>query len=328
MTTSKFEQVVYDFILEASTPIAHHSENDGNLSLLMTRKQRLPSGSFVNLPIVSGDTMRHGLRESAMRAYIDAANIGKMTAPAIRLLFSGGQITGSAGNSVSITEFSKMVDLCPPLALLGGCVNNRMVPGRLIVDEATLICDETLPTMPEWVRDWMSASGGHTTGLRSHVEEVMRVRMDPLSRPEVRMMLTDGERKTEEERLALSEKASIEGDAVSKLENKSTIMPRSFERVAAGSLFYWQVRANCYSELDFDTFHVMLFGFLGNAWVGGKRGTGHGNLKPVTARKLKISVEAADVDIGGIARRVGSVFKDHCASRSSEIAAFLEKVDA
>lgn len=324
----KLQQVCYDFILEAASPVAHHSESLGNTAVIATRRQRLPSGHFISLPIVSGDTMRHALREAGMRAYIDSAGVGQLTVAALRLLFSGGQISGSSGNSVSITEFHKMVELCPPLALLGGCVNNRMVPGRMTVDEAVLMCEETLPVLPAWVGDWMAASGGVASPMRAHVERVTRVRMDPTSRPENRLMLTEAAAKAEDERLAKSEKASDEDDALVALETKGSMMPREFERVAAGSLFYWQVRANCYSELDFDTFHVMLFAMLGDLWVGGKRGTGHGNLRPVTARKIKISVEAEDIDINGVARRVGSLFHSHVSARSAEIGTFLSEVQA
>lgn len=323
-------QVTYDFVLEAATPVAHSSENLGNSSILMTRRQRLPDGRFVNLPVVSGDSMRHGLREAGMLAYIEAAELADMTVASLRLLFAGGQISGSSGTSVSISGYHEMVDLCPPLGLLGGCVNNRMVPGRMIVDEAILISEETLPLCPQWVSDWASSSGTSMSPIRAHVEEVTRVRMDPTLSPEKRRLLSATEVDAVNERLQLSESASDSNDAVAKLETKGSMMPRNFERLAAGSLLYWQVRANCYGELDFDTFHVMLSRFLGNAWVGGKRGTGHGFLRPVTARKIAFttSAEVSDVNMDDVARRIGSVFQDHVSSRSEQIAGFMREVVA
>lgn len=324
------DQVTYDFILEASTPVAHHAENLGNASILMTRRQRLPDGRFVNLPVVSGDTMRHGLREAGMMAYVEIAGVKDLSAAALRLLFAGGQITGSAGNSVSISGYKEMVELCPPLALLGGCVNNRMVPGRMVVDEAILLCEETLPLCPPWVAEWIEASGGSLSPIRAHVEEVMRVRMDPTIQPQKRLMLAANEAAAVEQRMQLSEKASEDGDALAQIETKGSQMPRTFERLAAGSLLYWQVRANCYSDLDFDTFHVMLLRFLGDAWVGGKRGTGHGKLRPVTTRKIKVEVmaKAEEVDSDGLARRIGSVFHDHVSANAEKIGAFLREVVA
>lgn len=324
------EAVTYDFILEAATPVAHHAENLGNMSILMRRKQRLPTGEFIDLPVVSGDSMRHGLREAGMLAYMEAAGLKDLTTAALRLLFAGGQITGSSGGGVSISGYREMVELCPPLGLLGGCVNNRMIPGRMTVDEAVLICEETVPVLPPWVGQWLADSGAVASPMRSHVEEVMRVRMDPTSRPERVAMLSASEQTAVEQRIALSEKASGELDHVGKAENASTIMPRSFERIAAGSLLYWQVRANTYGELDHDTFHVMLGRFLGDLWVGGKRGTGHGNLRPVTARKIRLSASSTveSMEVQDVSRRIGSVFHDHVTARQTEIAKFMREVEA
>ncbi len=324
------EQVTYDFVLEAVSPVAHHSETLGNSSIMMTRRQRLPDGEFVNLPIISGDTMRHGLREAGMMTYIETANVKNLTTSALRLLFAGGQISGSAGGSVSISGYREMVDLCPPLALLGGCVNNRMVPGRMIVDEAILVCEETSSIMPPWVCEWIDASGGALSPRRAHVEEVMRVRMDPTLSPEKRALLSSSEAKSVESRLEASEEANAKDDAIEIDRSKGSQMPRTFERVVAGSLFYWQVRANCHSELDFDTFHVMLSRFLGDVWVGGKRGTGHGNLKPVTARKIKVqsNVQVENVDPNKIAKRIGSVFHEHVKNHAEKIQSFLSEVHA
>jgi hypothetical protein len=48
----------YEFVLEASQPIAHHSETLGNQSILMREDIRQPGGGFAKVPIVTGDTMR------------------------------------------------------------------------------------------------------------------------------------------------------------------------------------------------------------------------------------------------------------------------------
>ena len=141
----------YEIVLEAETPIAHHSETLGNHQMLMRRKVRQPDGRFVEVPYVTGDTMRHGLREAAAYASLDAAGIldrANLSAGALNLLFAGGSITGSSGPSVSITGHRAMVDAFPPLAILGGCAGNRTIPGRLDVGNADLICAETAHLLP------------------------------------------------------------------------------------------------------------------------------------------------------------------------------------
>jgi len=329
----------YEFILEASTPIAHHSESFGNSAIVMRRKVRQPDGTWRQVPVVTGDTMRHGLREAAAYAFLDAAGLldeGQLGEAALRLLFAGGMLTerGDAAN-IKLDHFREMCELCPPLALLGGCADNRMIPGRLAVDDAILICSEQHRYLPDWVTEWKPADGT-TVGeqldtCRASLEEVQRVRMDPVLDPGKRKLLLPDAAVEVSHRLASAEGAHEANDAMARDESKSSMMPRRFERMAQGSLFYWSATCNCYSELDVDTFHTMLGAFLANACVGGKRGTGHGKLRAVTARNIEIrrpSQRVGVVDVGSLGPRVGQRFVEHVAQRKEQIRTWLSSVNA
>jgi hypothetical protein len=74
-TGQSYEKVRWEFILEAQEPIAHHSESMGNTAIAMRQKTRLADGSFVSVPIITGDTIRHQLREAASYALLDAAGM-------------------------------------------------------------------------------------------------------------------------------------------------------------------------------------------------------------------------------------------------------------
>lgn len=76
------EQRRYSFILEAQTPIAHHAETFGNVALAARRKVRQSDGSFAMLPMVSADSMRHGLRESAALAFLVLGRFHPVPRPA------------------------------------------------------------------------------------------------------------------------------------------------------------------------------------------------------------------------------------------------------
>jgi hypothetical protein len=329
------EQRRFEFVLQAAQPIAHHAETFGNQAIIARRKVRQPDGGWAHVPIVSGDAMRHGLREAAAYVFLDAAGLlhdGGLSASALRLMFAGGQVTGSAGGVIKLSSYREMVDLMPALALLGGCAQNRVIPGRLWVDDAVLICQEQEHMLPEWALDVARRDGAVLDSSRAHVEEAQRVRMDPLLDPGKRTHLTAGEAERVDQRLLASENASELGDAKTKDETKSTMMPRSFERVAQGSLFYWALVANCYSALDVDTFHVACAAFLADARVGGKRGTGHGLLRPVVGRNVQLArpVERAEIlepDQLSSAR-VGQLFRAHVQERAGKIAEFLREVAA
>lgn len=328
------EQRKYEFILRADSPIAHHSESIGNAAVAMRKKVRQPDGSFASVPCVTGDTMRHGLREASSYCLLDAA--GLLDAPdlseaACRLLFSGGMVTGSAGGAVRLAEYREMVDLVPPLALLGGCAQNRVIPGRLEVGYAELVCEEQRHMLPEWVVEYAERDGALVSSCRTHIEEVTRVRMDPMLDPGKRALLSSGEREAVDQRLLASETASAARDAAERDESKSTMLPRSFERIVQGSLFYWSVTATCYSDLEIDTFTTMCAAFLANARVGGKRGTGHGRLVPIAGRDvtlLRPRDAATTIDPAALAGRAGSLFRAHVTERRDRIRQFLSQVAA
>lgn len=317
----------YEFILRAQTPIAHHAEVFGNSEISMRRKTRQPDGTFAQVPIVTGDTMRHGLREAAAYAVLDAIGMPPLNESALRLLFAGGMITGKGdASTVKLDQYREMVDLVPPLALLGGCAQNRSIPGRMHVEDALLICDESLHVLPQRVLAWMDEHGG-TSSCRSHVEEVQRVRMDPSLVPEKRALLTDGGAAIEK-RLGKSEAASAVGDALAKDDSKSTMFPRRFETVVAGSLLYWSVQAVCLSDLDVGSLNTMVGAFLSGAVVGGKRATGHGRMMPVEAWGVPIvrPSETASVafdDAFGVRE-----FREHVAARKERIVSWLAGVEA
>lgn len=323
----------YEFVLEAYQPIAHHSETFGNEAVAMRRKVRQSDGSWAMVPIVTGDTMRHGLREAAAYAFLDAAGLldeGNLTESALRLLFSGGMMTGRGdAGTIKLDDFRQMVELCPPLALLGGCAGNRVIPGRLQVDDAQLICSETERFMPAWLKGWLGERELDT--CRASIEEVQRVRMDPTLDPGKVKLLADGEQVRVAGRLGAGEKAHAEDDAIARDESKSSMMPRKFERLAQGSQFHWSVTATCYSDLDEDTLHTMMGVFLSRAYVGGKRGTGHGLLVPIEGRDVAVRrpSDTSNVDVKALSTgKVGDLFREHVSARREQIKDWLNRVDA
>lgn len=336
------QQRRYEFILEARQPISHAQENLGNTSVIMRQKVRKRDGSWCQVPIVTGDTMRHGLREAATYCLLECADMlgENLSESALRLLFAGGMIT-SSGPTVDLEEYRRMVDLIPSLKLLGGCAGNRVIPGQLTVDPAILICQETQHLLPPWVLEWTAGptTGGHAGAIapaalsscRAHVEEVQRVRMDPCLDPGKRSLMLPAERARVEQRMLGSEAASKSEDHTAADATKSTMMPFRYERVAQGSLFYWGVQATCYNELDLDTLLVMVGAFLRNARVGGKRGTGHGWLWPVAAQDVQLanfSERMESLVLAEWTKSIGHMFREHVQARADKLREFLGVVAA
>jgi hypothetical protein len=335
MAVSQMESRRYEFILRAESPIAHHEGTFGNSAVAMRRKVRLPDGGWSHVPIVTADTMRHGLREAGAYALLDAAGLlgaESLGEAALRLLFAGGMVTGRGdASTVKLDGYREMVELVPVLALLGGCADNRVIPGRLHVGDAVLVSEESAHLIPSWVLEEIRADGAALDMARAHIEVVQRVRMDPTLDPGKRKLLTSAASGGVERRLLASEAAHNEDNAVAREASKSSMMPRTYETIAAGSLFYWQVTATCYSDLDVDTFHTMLAAFLSDAKVGGKKGTGCGLLRAVKAKQVGIlrpSERTTALDPGALAPKVGETFRQHVAARAERVKEYLSRVDA
>jgi hypothetical protein len=329
----QMQRIRYEFVLEAALPVAHHEGTFGNEAVIMRRKVRQRDG-WAKVPIVTGDTMRHGIREAAAYALLDAAGMlesPSLSEAALRLLFAGGMVTGGTGGSISLDAYRELCELVPTMALMGGCAQNRVVPGRLVVEDATLLCEETRDYVPAWAVAYAEERYGSLDGARAHVESEQRVRMDPTLVPQKRLLLTDGDQAKVTQRLLSSETASAADDDLAKLETKSSMLPRRFERVAQGSLFFWACEATCYTDLDVDTLNVACSAFLANARVGGKRGTGHGLLRALVGNAAQLarpSESFAAIDPTALAPGMGATFRAHIAERSPRIRDFLATVAA
>lgn len=327
------QQRRFEFVLEARQPISHAQENLGNTSVIMRQKVIRRDGSVAHVPIVTGDTMRHGLREAATYCLLECAGMlgENLSEEALRLLFAGGMVT-SSGPTVNLDEYRQMVELMPTLALLGGCAGNRIIPGRMQVEPALLICDETSHLLPGWVHEWVDTNaGGLLNSSRGQVEEVQRVRMDPTLDPAKRLLLLPGERARVEHKMLASEAASRTEDHRAADASKSTMMPYRYERVCQGAKFWWAVNATCYTDLDLDSLLVMVGAFLRNARVGGKRGTGHGWLYPLAAQDITLANFAERMDTLELAtmdRSIGQTFRSHVQDRADRLREFLGRVVA
>lgn len=330
--TTDFRQHRIELLLRAEEPIAHHEGSIGNVGVIMRRSVFLPNGRRTKVPVITGDTIRHGLREASALATLEAAGLLEAVhgEKALRLLFSGGQML-KATNTLRLDDYREMVELYPPLALLGGCAGNRIIPGRLSVSDAWLVCDETAHRLPPWVREWMAETETQTNGARAHVERVQRVRMDPMLQPAHRQLLAAGERETVERRLLQSDAAQATDDDVEKAASKSTMMPFAYETVAAGSLFCATIDARTTTELEANTLAVMLSAWLARARVGGKKGTGHGLLRAVEARgfeRRELAPARPDTLSFGESSTEVARYRAHVEERADRLREWLSRVDA
>lgn len=332
MGEQTFRTHTIEMILRAEQPIAHHEGVEGNEGIVMRETVFTPQGRKTRVPIITGDTIRHGLREASARATLEAAGLLDAVhgESALRLLFAGGQMLKST-DALRLDDYREMCELFPPLALLGGCAGNRIIPGQLNVGRAYLVCEESAHLMPEWVLAWMHEHEVERNSGRAHIERVQRVRMDPTLRPEMRALLSPEAREAVEHRLLRSDNASANDDDAEKVKTKSAMLPFAYETVAADSLFFVRIHARTTSLLQHDTLHVMLASWLANAYVGGKRGTGCGLLRVAEVRGItRVEMAAPEFDALSFGTTSPEVarYLAHVGERAERLGTWLAAVQA
>lgn len=324
-----YTQTRYEMIVRARDPIAHASETIGNSSIFCRKKVRVPGGEVAHVVYLSGDSIRHQLREAAAYGTLHEAGLlddPQLSEGALRLLFSGGVVTGRGDAAViNLDAYRKLVALFPPLALLGGCADNRPIPGQINVDEGNLLCSEMLHLTPPWVVEWARENGERIDTQRSSVEEVQRVRMDATLVPEKVKLLSDSAKVTVNARLLKSEKAHEDADSKAKGESKSAMMPRTHERLVQGSLLWLGIEARTYTDLEFDAFNFAVACMLNNFRIGGKQAQGHGRLEFVAGARIHFEPSAGKLESVGaeLAPKVGDLYKAHVKSRKDELTGWL-----
>lgn len=328
------ERMTVEMILRAEQPISHGAGNEGNFGIIKRRKMQADDGSFVEVPYVSGDSLRHQLREAGSMALLQASGLlddPQLSEAALRLLFNGGMVSGSS-KAVSVAEWAELRELLPHVALLGGCVSNTIREGTVTADSALLVCEETLPFLPPKVGAWLESIGRRVSSEAEHVTIEERTRMDPTTRPTQVRLLASGAQKDVEERRTKRESASRAGDDAAALASKGSGMPFEYETICARSLWYWRVSAWVHSEIERDAFAVMLAAYLADPHMGGKIHQGNGRVSVAhvwgDARPAERVDEGATLTADGITSPEVARYIAHVGERRERIRDLLASVVA
>lgn len=309
------------FIVEAMSPISQAEGVQGNHSVLMMRKQRLADGTIERIPIVSSDSMRHGLRECGAEICLGLAGLldrpeGQLTESALRLLYSGGMLTGRGDASVvKIDRWREVCETLPILSLMGGCIDAMMIPGKMQVGDLVLLCSET--------------AGDAYHPWRDQMDHVQRVRFDVTRDPHKQRLLSDGARAIVDHRLLGKETARAAGDTAT--EDRGRPMPHSHEVICAGSLWSWELTHNTLTDVEAATLNLSLALFFHSWCIGGKRGTGHGRIRAVKAESVSLPRFCelkTECDVSSLSVSGKTLLETHMQARKDALCDLLAKVDA
>lgn len=267
-----------DMVATALDPLHHGAGTIGNVQVLRTQAVILDDGSEARIPFVSGNSIKHLLRDGGARFAIEALGIenGALSKGMVDLLWSGGGLT-KGGSAVSIGKARELERLFPLLAVLGYGAGNTMTASKLRVDHLHLVCAENAWRMPAALLDTPHARllAGEYQG------EEFGTRHDALRDPTASRVLD------------VQTRTMIEGERSDKAKDKSASekvrdsaqMIYEFETVKAGARFWGRIGFRDLTPLEVGALQASLGrscqGMHGDAYVyhlGAKAAVGFGRL--------------------------------------------------
>lgn len=246
--------LILEGVVRALTAISHNGgEVNGNVSAFRRMKVIQPDGECVEVPHISGNSIRGKLRDVAAKQMLDLLGENdtphKVSLSVFNLLFSGGSLTG--GNTDGdVDKFKEMRDALPQLSLFGGAYGNAILSGKMKVNPLIPIAQETAHLLPsQFLFEDMPS-------VFTYLELPMHTRKDNSSDAEFQKYI---ERTDDDSR-------------------GTNQMIYHTEKIAAGTPFYWKVVLEDVTDVEFDFFVSCIQRFKRMPIVGGKSAIGDGQI--------------------------------------------------
>lgn len=205
-------------------------------------------GQEVPMPYLSGNGIRGKLRRALMRDLFDLIGYPLEDLKSLKLfhvLFSGG-VLESTDDKAAVIDLAlrrHIRSMLPPLSLFGCAFGNQMVEGKLVVANAFPVCEEYETYLP----DHLKACERATKPVRIFTDEVFATRRDDL-------------------RAGRAE------------DEQAVQMKISFECFVPGTMFTHFFALRYPTAVETSCFGRMFRLLAKEPFMGGKMGTGHGEV--------------------------------------------------
>jgi CRISPR/Cas system CSM-associated protein Csm3 (group 7 of RAMP superfamily) len=241
----------------ALTSISHNGgEKNGTIVQLRREKFVQPKGNVVEIPIVSGNSIRGKLRDLAAIDILtkkDGAKV-EVDADTFNLLFSGGSLESTGGKNLDIEKVRQMRRDIPTISIFGCSVGNVIVPGKVDIGKLIPVCKETLHLIPEKFH-----GDAEIKTIWEYCQIEMNTRKD--------------DTKDENKREFIKQEYLTE-------DLRGGQMMYHIETLIAGTRFYWKVCLRDTTDIETGAFLSILQSWAAqSSQVGGNGRVGHGRLK-------------------------------------------------
>ena len=226
-----------DIVFTALEPLHHGAGTSGNTQVFRTVETHNPlTGEFYMDPIISGNSVKHMIRDGAVRFALDAMGVedGAFSKSVVDLLMSGGHL-GAGAQSVDLQAARDVARLFPALSLCGYSAGNVMTKSKLSVDIVHLVCMENAwRMMPDSCRTAPQAD----KSLWEFRGEEFGTRHEASRDPRVMRMLSAGDKALLVAEVTSKKKSKDDEGKAQKKSKASSQMIYEFQTIAAGSLWW------------------------------------------------------------------------------------------
>lgn len=259
--------IEYRGVLRALSSVTNTSKDNGPHHMFRYERLITPDGKVVpSVPVVSGGVIRGSLRRTAaaMTHQALAGDGGTLPMSVVHALRTGGALreTRTSGEVLTGERQAALRDLIPMFGLFGMSGGGRIMSGRLIVDKAIPVSQETGHLTAHYDADRCLGQGYQPPSVWDLMQKETYARYADVNDAAASMTVESG---------AEVEKAIPKG---------SGNMLWSQETLAAGSLLYHSVILEGGTPQEVAFLHDLMTLWGRDARIGGQRARGMGRVDP------------------------------------------------
>ncbi|MBU1999467.1 MAG: hypothetical protein KKE64_08260 [Candidatus Omnitrophica bacterium] len=248
-------------VITLRSPLSHGADEKMGTDTKFRRMTYMVSGEPMDVPIISGNSIRGQMRRVAAMDFLERLGLAKeklLTDSLYYMMFSGGALEKGAGKPyIDIGSKRQLREMMPFMSLFGGAIENQIMAGKLEVDHAIPICSELIEytNIEEKKSFW------------DMLEEIYYTRRDDLEEK-------SGEVKTQQ-------------------------MKYTTECLSAGTRLLHGFTLNYVNEVEEACFYNALRLWIEKDSIGGLSAIGHGRFRGGYLIDQKIEIEKADISAYG-----------------------------
>lgn len=340
--------ITYYMKVTAIEPISHIGESAGIGSLFNQEEIIMPGGRKTRVPCITGAAGKGILRRVGMEVmlallgldpekanYLSHDQANPLTQHKLEVLFNGSILTSVGERGVKVDVGAQLAELIPWFAMVGGCLGNQMLKGRMAVDNLILICQENEWRLKMIDQDIKQVTG--TDGLevmpthdllsaREHLSMYKRSHKDDFKGGSVLRFLPPGKR---EQILLLQAENQKEREGAGWQDEEAgqhVQMRYEVQGIKAGSQFFWSITGMDWTDLMHDAFQTTLAFFLSRPYLGGMsaRGFGRVHLEFLGANVVEPAQGRLET---ALAPKPGDLYRNHLDQRRDEIINLLKALE-